>query len=150
LRTGLQLVVIGLAALCFTSAAFAHCQVPCGIYDDTARIASLNEDVATISKAIANIEKLAEAGDATSTNQLIRWTNTKEAHASHIIEVVSEYFLTQKLKPVAEGQDGYEKYVWALQNHHAVLRAAMKTKQTVDSAAASDLSDAIAAMAERW
>ena len=35
------------------SAAFAHCQVPCGIYDDGARIAQMKEDAATIEKATA-------------------------------------------------------------------------------------------------
>ena len=33
----------------------AHCQVPCGIYDDPARIAELREDATTIEKAIAGI-----------------------------------------------------------------------------------------------
>ena len=31
--------------------AFAHCQMPCGIYDDDARIQQMREDAVTIRKA---------------------------------------------------------------------------------------------------
>ena len=79
----------------------AHCQVPCGIYDDPARFQGLLEDTKTIDKAIKSIADLSGKQDAESLNQLTRWINTKEDHASHIIKVVSEYFLTQKVKPVA-------------------------------------------------
>ena len=40
-------------------------------------------------------------------------------------------FLTQKVKVVDEGEAGYDDYVKALVIHHRVLKAAMKTKQTV-------------------
>ncbi len=56
----------------------AHCQVPCGIYDDAARIAGLREDATTIAKAINNIKKLSGSHDAEGFNQLVRWINTKE------------------------------------------------------------------------
>ena len=35
----------------------SHCQVPCGIYDDSGRIAGMKEDVNTISKAIRQVRK---------------------------------------------------------------------------------------------
>ena len=82
-----------------TGSLLAHCQVPCGIYDDAARIAQIREDITTIEKATHKIAALAGQSDAESQNQLVRWINTKEEHASHIIEIVSEYFLTQKIKP---------------------------------------------------
>ena len=34
---------------------FAHCQVPCGIYDDERIIVEIKEDLSTVSKAIDNI-----------------------------------------------------------------------------------------------
>ena len=128
----------------------AHCQVPCGIYDDAARIARLKEDTATIAKAIDNINKLAGAHQAQAFNQAVRWVNTKEEHASHIISVVSEYFLTQKVKPVAPGADGYDAYLKRLADHHAVMSAAMKTKQNTDKASADSLSHAIDALAAHY
>ena len=36
----------------------AHCQIPCGIYDDHARVQSMLEDAATVEKSIKLIEKL--------------------------------------------------------------------------------------------
>ena len=90
-----------------TSRADAHCQVPCGIYDDAGRIKMMLEDTTTIGKAIDQIIDLSRTtlqgeGTPTDINQITRWINTKEDHASNIIKIVSEYFLTQKVKPVAE------------------------------------------------
>lgn len=131
-------------------AAIAHCQVPCGIYDDKARIARLYEDTATIAKAITKINELAGKHDAQSLNQAARWIATKEAHASHMIEVVSEYFLTQKVKPVSPVADGYDTYLKKLADHHAVMVAAMKAKQNADPAYADRLHHAIDALAKHY
>jgi len=118
----------------------AHCQMPCGIYDDPARVGQLREDARTIHTAIRNLQLLAGKNDVTSVNQAVRWVQTKEEHASLIQEVVADYFLTQRVKPVAPGGDGYEAYLKSLADHHAVMVAAMKTKQvpTEESAAALD------------
>lgn len=121
----------------------AHCQMPCGIYDDPARIAQLREDATTIAKAIAQINELADKHDAQTINQATRWIVTKEEHASHVITVVAEYFLTQRVKPVAPDADGYNEYLKTLSDHHAVMVAAMKTKQLADSSAAEALRRAI-------
>ena len=128
----------------------AHCQVPCGIYDDAARIARLHEDATTIGKAMAEMAKLAGGHDAQSLNQGARWVATKEAHASHVIQVVSEYFLTQKVKPVAAGADGYDAYLSKLADHHAVMVAAMKAKQNAAASYAEKLHAAIEAMAKHY
>lgn len=128
----------------------AHCQVPCGIYDDAARIAAMKEDCTTISKAIGMIQQLAGDTKPQSVNQMVRWINTKEDHASKIIETVSTYFLTQKVKPVANGDEGYQKYLLQLADHHAVMSAAMKTKQTVDESAATALLSAIERLATHY
>jgi len=128
----------------------AHCQVPCGIYDDPARLTGLREDATTIAKAIDNINKLAGAHDANAFNQATRWVATKEDHASNIITTVAEYFLTQKVKPIAPGADGYDAYLKSLADHHAVMVAAMKTKQASDPATVTALNDAIDALAAHY
>ncbi len=128
----------------------AHCQVPCGIYDDSARIDRLKEDARTIAKAIKNINELAGKADAQSFNQAARWVATKEHHASHVIEVVAQYFLTQKVKPVEAGAKGYDAYLSKLADHHAVMSAAMKTKQKADSAAADALAHSIEKLATHY
>ena len=109
----------------------AHCQVPCGIYNDVARIIQIQEDFSTIQKAMTKIKELSQQQDATSMNQLTRWIITKEDHASKIQKVVSDYFLTQRIKAKTEGS-GYDTYVKQTTTLHQILVSAMKCKQTVD------------------
>ena len=128
----------------------AHCQVPCGIYNDHGRIDAMLEDVTTITKAITQINELSQQHNALSFNQATRWVSTKEEHASHIISTVAEYFLTQKVKPVAAGADGYDVYLAKLADHHAVMVAAMKTKQNAAASYAAKLHEAIEALAKHY
>jgi len=109
----------------------AHCQVPCGIYNDAARIIQIQEDFSTIQKAMTKIKELSQQQDATSMNQLTRWIMTKEDHASKIQKVVSEYFLTQRIKAKTEGSE-FDTYVKQTTTLHQILVSAMKCKQTVD------------------
>lgn len=117
-----------------------HCQVPCGIFDDPARVAAMKEDAATIRKSMVQIGELVGKGDALSFNQATRWVMTKEAHAGSLMTTLGEYMLAQRVKPeLFEG----EGYVEALKAHHAALQAAMKTKQVVDVTACDALDTAI-------
>ena len=129
------------------SPAAAHCEIPCGIYDDNARIRQLLEDTDTIAKAVAQIQSLAAASDALSINQLTRWVNNKEEHATKIQETIAQYFLNQRVKPAPKGSAGWEDYVERLTRHHAVMVAAMTTKQTVDPAKVDELRATINAIA---
>ena len=42
----------------FASIAGAHCQIPCGIYDDAARITMMEEHVTTIEKSMKQIIRM--------------------------------------------------------------------------------------------
>ena len=125
-----------------------HCQVPCGIFDDPARVGSLKEDAATMRKAMVQIEELQGAGDALSFNQATRWVMTKEDHASSIIETVSNYMLAQRVKEELFENKG--AYLEALEAHHKVMQAAMKGKQVVDPAAMDALDHAIDTLAPMY
>ena len=105
---------------------YAHCQIPCGIYDDYARVQSMLEDTATIEKSTNLLAELAGKSDAQSQNQLVRWVMNKENHAQKIISTISDYFLTQRVKL------SQKDYVERLEKHHAVILAAMKAKQNAD------------------
>jgi nickel superoxide dismutase len=109
----------------------AHCQMPCGIYNDAARIIQIQEDFSTIQKAMTKIKELSQQQDATSMNQLTRWIITKEDHASKIQKVVSDYFLTQRIKAKTEGSE-FDTYVKQTTTLHQILVSAMKCKQTID------------------
>jgi nickel superoxide dismutase len=140
----------GAAASMFLAAirplAVAHCQVPCGIYDDHARITAMLQDTTTIAKAMDQITELAGKQDAQSFNQASRWVMTKEQHAERIQTTIAQYYLAQRVKAVQPDTDAYDAYLQKLAAHHAVIVAAMRAKQTVDPSAANALRKAIEAI----
>ena len=136
--------VAALAALLLSLSATSvqsHCQIPCGIYDDNARVVSMLEDVATIRKAVAQIADLAGKTDPQSQNQLVRWVVNKEQHAQRIIATIGDYFLTQRVK--AKQED----YTERLRKHHAVIVAAMRAKQNANAEVVAELESAVEALA---
>ena len=63
----------------------------------------------------------------------MRWVHNKENHANELQHIVTQYFLTQRLKPVDNGsQEARSAYVEKLTLLHNMLFYAMKTKQTTD------------------
>jgi len=115
-----------------SSQVFAHCQMPCGIYADQMRINMLREDVITIEKSMNQINELSKEA-VINYNQLVRWINTKEEHAQKIQDIVSAYFMTQRIKPVETmDKEGYTAYLSKTAVLQQMLVSAMKTKQTTD------------------
>jgi len=131
-------------SLALPEQANAHCQIPCGIYDDYARIQSMLEDAATVEKSAWLIAELAGKFDAQSQNQLVRWVMNKENHAQKIISTISDYFLTQRVKPTQKD------YSDRLIKHHAVIIAAMKAKQNADLKYAKTLKESIEALSSYY
>jgi nickel superoxide dismutase len=112
---------------------FAHCEIPCGIYNDELRVALLYEHFTTIEKAMNQMTELSKEGDI-NYNQLIRWTGAKEDHANEIQHVVTQYFITQRVKlPESTEGEAYDKYVKQLSLLHEIIVYAMKSKQTTDT-----------------
>jgi nickel superoxide dismutase len=128
-----RLVLIALAIVATASSAFAHCEIPCGIYGDQMRIATIHEHLDTVEKSMKQITELSQKGSNTpvDNNQLIRWVSNKETHATEIQHIVTQYFMTQRIKPSEEDRAAYAK---KLQLLHEMLFYAMKTKQTTDTA----------------
>jgi len=111
----------------------AHCQVPCGIYDDAVRIIQIREHVTTIEKAINKIAQLtSDESSAQNMNQLVRWINTKEEHATFIQSIIADYFLAQRIKPKQKKETGRQQYVDQTLLLQQIIVSAMKSKQTVD------------------
>lgn len=110
----------------------AHCEIPCGIYGDSVRVALLYEHIATIEKSMNMINELSKA-DSPDYNKLVRWVMNKEEHAKKIQDIVSQYFLHQRVKvKSADDEMAYRKYVKQLTTLHEVLVFAMKSKQSTD------------------
>lgn len=120
-----------LVLLVMPKAAFTHCEIPCGIYDDEVRFTLLAENITTIEKSMAKISELSADGE-TNYNQLVRWITNKEEHATKFMHIVTQYFMTQRIKEVAPGDDGYDSYVKKVTLLHGMIRTAMKCKQTTD------------------
>ncbi len=131
-------------ALLSTGVAHSHCQLPCGIYDDHARVHSMLEDADTIQKTVILIKDNSGKNDPQSNNQLVRSIANKESHAQSIIETISDYFLTQRVKP---SQDDYTE---RLKKHHAVIIASMKAKQNSDLQHVDDLKATIVELEEYY
>ena len=110
-----------------------HCQVPCGIYDDAVRIIQIREHITTIEKSMKQINQLtSEESSAQNINQLVRWINTKEEHATFIQSIAADYFLAQRIKPKQNNDAGRQQYVDQTLLLQQIIVAAMKSKQTVD------------------
>ena len=128
------------AAVLTATPLLAHCEIPCGIYGDEARFSALQEDINTIEKSMKQIVEL--SADVANINQLTRWVNNKERHADRIREVVTQYFMTQRIKIPAAGDQAAEKaYKNKLALLHQMLVYAMKSKQTTDLENAQKLHD---------
>ncbi len=121
----------------------AHCEIPCGIYGDSVRIALLYEHITTIEKSMTQIIELSKA-ETPDYNQLVRWVTNKEEHAVKIQEIVSQYFLHQRVKPTSADDDvAYRKYVKQLELLHHISVFAMKSKQTTDLSIIDTLRDKV-------
>ena len=147
--------ILAAAALSCTaiSASFAHCQIPCGIYDDDARFKSLAEHITTIEKSIALITELSAKPKLTPAdqNQMVRWVANKEAHADELAEIVTKYFLQQRIKPAPEGDEAAEKvYLTQVSLLHKLLVGAMKCKQQASAETTAALKKHLAAFQKAY
>lgn len=114
------------------SPALAHCEIPCGIYDDGARLTAIAEHITTIEKSMNQIVALSEEKPLNQ-NQIVRWVYNKESHADELQHIVTQYFMTQRIKPVENGDDkARSAYLRELELLHQMLVYAMKSKQTTD------------------
>lgn len=127
-----------------------HCEVPCGIYGDSLRIALIDEHIRTVEKATKKINEIS-ASSSPNYNQLIRWVMNKEEHAEKIQHIVSQYFLHQRIKPTSmTDKKAYTKYLSQLEQLHHILVFSMKTKQGTDMENISKLKAAVEAFEDLY
>ena len=125
----------------------AHCEVPCGIYDDHAMVNQMLLDAETISKASAQIQILANDLDAASLNTISRWVMVKEEHSRSLQHTNAWYFLTQRVKAVPGDDPGHADYLERLAAHHAISVNAMKAAQSLSPDDQKALRDSIQVVA---
>jgi nickel superoxide dismutase len=118
--------------------AYAHCDVPCGIYDPhAAELAA--RTVARMVELIGQLPKeMSEADHA----KFVRCVLVKEQHAEivkHEIQVIwSDYFKPEHLERYPDLHDRAWK----------ILKLASKNKQTIDATAAAELEAAVKEFAD--
>lgn len=124
--------------------ASSHCQIPCGIFDDKTRFSLMIEHVDTIEKSTLLINEL-QKSETPDFHQIARWTSNKEKHAQEIQDIVSNYFLSQRIKIKEDANEKQSKqYLMQLSQLHQITVSAMQTKQKLDVSYANDLREAIA------
>ncbi len=133
-RFTIAVVILTLTAgLGITLQASAHCQIPCGIYDDELRVQLIEEHITTVEKSM---QKIVALGAATPVdyNQLVRWVDNKEQHAQEIQDIVTAYFMAQRIKPAVDHSDekAMNEYLHKLALLHSIQIHAMKAKQTTN------------------
>ena len=117
-----------------TITAYAHCDIPCGIYDPTA--AKIAAD--TVAKMVEKINGLDKAAtDFTTRGNFVRMVTVKEQHAElckkELQVLWSDYFKPEHLEKFPKLHDTFWK----------ALKLASKNKQNVDAQAATDLQAAV-------
>ncbi len=120
-----------LVLVAYTLPASAHCQIPCGIYDDELRVQLIEEHIGTVEKSMNKIIEISGA-ETVDYNQLVRWVNNKEAHAQEIQDIVTAYFMAQRISPPKDHGDekAVNEYMHKLALLHAIQIHAMKAKQS--------------------
>ncbi|MFH1862727.1 MAG: superoxide dismutase [Ni] [bacterium] len=123
-----SLILIALSS----SISRSHCQIPCGIYDDKMRFSTLAEHITTIEKSMQQILEL-EKATPVNYNQIVRWVNNKDEHADAFAEIITYYFLAQRIKPLGtQDEQASHDYGNKLALLHQMVFYAMKAKQTTD------------------
>jgi nickel superoxide dismutase len=141
----ITVLVAGAVLLCgATSVVLSHCEIPCGIYGDPARLDLMAEHITTIEKSMKQIQDLSAAGDK-NYNQLVRWVGNKEQHADAFSDIITQYFMKQRIKPAPQTEpQAYKDYVHKLTLLHQMMVTSMKCKQTSDLAYVAQLRGALA------
>jgi len=128
----IRILILAIAVILQTAFGFAHCQIPCGIYDDAMRFKMIAEHITTVEKSMKTIIALEKTAGENS-NQITRWVGNKELHAGLIQDIAADYFLAQRIKrPKVDDQAEYSAYRKKLELLHSLIVYAMKTKQTTD------------------
>lgn len=110
------------------SPVYAHCDIPCGIYDPF----RLQQAAHTVLRMTQLFDEVG-AGDRSSTHKIVRLTHVKEEHAEivkHEIRVLwGDYFKPEHLEKFPELNDLVQK----------ILKTASKARQEINKEAAEEL-----------
>ena len=120
--------------------AYAHCDIPCGIYDPVAAktaadtVAKMVEKIETFAKEVTSAQGAAQLN---ARNNVVRSIQVKEEHAQickrELLILWSDYFKPEHLEKHPTLHDTFWK----------AAKLCSKNKQSVDAKAAADLQAAV-------
>ncbi|MCL4353660.1 superoxide dismutase, Ni [Patescibacteria group bacterium] len=122
--------------------AYAHCDIPCGIYDPHLAQVSAHT-VIRMTDLILDLKKEeTETGDKEFMHKIARYTKVKEEHAEmvkHEVRIIwGDYFKEEHLKDYPDLHNLVFK----------IMKLASKTRQEVDKQSASDLLSSVQEFAQ--
>lgn len=121
-----KFLAIGISALAFYGADLsAHCQMPCGIYHDGMVYDQIDQFVETVYKGITVLND-SKFSTVKERNEFVRWVGEKEKGCCDAADLITVYFLQQKIKP------GEDDTVKRLVSAHKLLFLLVAIKQNVD------------------
>lgn len=112
---------------------FPACETACSdIADDEAAFARIEENIQAIEAETAYILEW-QADPVTNTNPIALSVGRRIQNADKIREVLTDYFLYQRIMPTAENRGSdVEKYRQRLALIHSLLNALIQTKDSYD------------------
>lgn len=125
MKNWIGVIGVGIASLMLKLDLQAHCQLPCGIYHDDMVFDQIDQYAETMYKGISilNESKIRTAHDH---NEVIRWVLEKEKESNEIANLITVFFLQQKIKP---GEPSTAK---RLESAHKLLFLLVAIKQNTD------------------
>ncbi len=102
----------------------AHCQMPCGIYDDQMVYDQINQYYLTMFKGVKALENNKFQTDEDK-NHFVRWVMTKDRLSDEVAMMITTYFLQQKILPIEDNNE-------LLKSLHRLLFLLVAIKQNVD------------------
>jgi len=131
-RNTVLIIVAAFLVSLTASKALSHCQIPCGIYGDSTRFSLMAEHITTIEKAMKAIVDLSSQ-EKPNYNQMVRWVQNKDHHANELSEIITYYFMAQRIKPPQqEREKARAQYLEQISSLHQMLVYSMKAKQTTE------------------
>lgn len=122
----------------FIKPVYAHCDLPCGIYETE----TLSLAAATCLRMVEKIEQLGSIEIAENNNNFIRAVHTKDEHAQRVKDQLymlwSDYFKPEHL----------EKFPDLHESFWLAVKQASKVKQTVSRDTCNELIRQVAQIAE--
>ena len=103
----------------------AHCQMPCGIYQDAMIYDLIDQYAETMVKAVTVMNQ-SKFETVRERNEFMRWVMEKEKESNDTSQLITTFFMQQKIKP---GEPDTQKRIEAA---HKLLCLIVAIKQNAD------------------